>query len=73
MTIGQETNRPPIDDAYGEFSDTTTTTIKLTKEPQFFRRRPSGVNGVTCADLQDEPCSDCDGTKCVYAYINSCK
>ncbi len=73
MAIGRETNRQPIDDAYGEFSDTTTTTVKLIKEPPFFRRRPSEIIGVTCADLQDEPCSDCDGITCVVSFISSCK
>lgn len=66
-------DRQPIDDAYGEFSDTATTAASLVKEPPFFRRRPSGIIGVTCADLQDKPCDDCNGINCVLLFISSCK
>ncbi len=60
-----------MDDAYGEFGDTSTTVI-FVKEPPFFRKRPSGIEGIVCSDLEDKPCDGCDGRKCVFEFINSC-
>ena len=37
--------------------------------PTEFWQNPDGQDGIMCSDIRKEPCEDCDGSKCIVAYI----
>lgn len=52
-----------------DINERTLIELMPTTWPKRFYTTANGRSGITCADINKEPCKDCDGEKCVRAYI----